>query len=172
MASRDVSDLRLHDLRTLSVVLRERNLTRAAELLDTTQPSISKILARLRDHFGDPLVIRNGHAMQLTPRAVEMTEPLRSLLVASDGLCAATPAFDPRTSERAFNLLVTDVGTIVFLPALLSRVAREGGRLTLRAVPLEFQAFRIEARIRRSRFGSGCFPWGTARPAAAAPLFQ
>jgi DNA-binding transcriptional LysR family regulator len=116
MASRDTSDLRLHDLRTLSVVLRERNLTRAAELLDTTQPSISKTLARLRDHFGDPLVIRNGRAMQLTPRAAEMTEQLRSLLVASDGLCAATPAFDPRTSERTFRLLVTDVGTIVFLP--------------------------------------------------------
>src|SRR6516165_4928612 len=93
MPSRDAIDLRLRDLRTLSVVLRERNLTRAAELLDTTQPSISKILARLRDHFGDPLVIRDGHAMQLTPRAVAMTEPLRNLLAASDGLCAATPAF-------------------------------------------------------------------------------
>src|SRR5580692_1284539 len=69
--------------------------------------------------------------MQLTLRAAGMTEQLRSLLVASDGLCAPTPAFDPRTSARAFRLLVTDVGTIVFLPALLSRVAREGGNLMI-----------------------------------------
>src|SRR5262249_21187024 len=99
MPSQDAIDLRLRDLRTLSVVLRERSLTRAAELLDTSQPSISKILSRLRGYFGDPLVIRNGQAMQLTPRAVAMTEPLRNLLAASDGLCAAAPAFDPRTTE-------------------------------------------------------------------------
>src|SRR5579871_4758088 len=103
----DARDIRLKDLRTLSVLLRERNLTRAAELLDTTQPSISKALARLRLHFGDPLVIRDGHAMRLTPRAVTMAEPLRNLLAASEGL-SATPAFDPATSERAFTLLVTD----------------------------------------------------------------
>jgi DNA-binding transcriptional LysR family regulator len=165
MAHRDVSDLRLHDLRTLSVLLRERNLTRAAELLDTTQPSISKILKRLRDHFGDPLVIRNGRAMQLTPRAAEMTEQLRSLLVASDGLCAATPAFDPRKSERAFRLLVTDVGTIVFLPALLSRVASDGGRITLRAVPLDSRHFalRITSSSWRQMSGMRRIMWPNMR---------
>ena len=158
MPFRDDSDLRLHDLRTLSVVLRERNLTRAAELLDTTQPAISKILARLRAHFGDPLVIRNGQAMQLTPRAVEMIEPLRNLLVASDGLCAATPAFDPRTSERAFKLLVTDVGTIVFLPPLLTRLASDGGRLTLRAVPLDSRHFEAKLESGEADLALGAFP--------------
>jgi DNA-binding transcriptional LysR family regulator len=158
MPFRDDSDLRLHDLRTLSVVLRERNLTRAAELLDTTQPAISKILARLRAHFGDPLVIRNGQAMQLTPRAVEMIEPLRNLLVATDGLCAATPAFDPRTSERAFKLLVTDVGTIVFLPPLLTRLASDGGRLTLRAVPLDSRHFEAKLESGEADLALGAFP--------------
>jgi DNA-binding transcriptional LysR family regulator len=158
MPFRDDSDLRLHDLRTLSVVLRERNLTRVAELLDTTQPAISKILARLRTHFGDPLVIRNGQAMQLTPRAVEMIEPLRYLLVASDGLCAVTPAFDPRTSERAFRLLVTDVGTIVFLPPLLTRLASDGGRLTLRAVPLDSRHFEAKLESGEADLALGAFP--------------
>jgi DNA-binding transcriptional LysR family regulator len=158
MPSRDAIDLRLRDLRTLSVLLRERNLTRAAELLDTTQPSISKILARLRDHFGDPLVIRNGHAMQLTPRAVAMTEPLRNLLAASDGLCAATPAFEPRTTERVFKLLVTDVGTIVFLPPLLTRIAGEGGRLGLRAVPLDSRHFESKLESGEADLALGAFP--------------
>ena len=152
------SDLRLHDLRTLSVVLRERNLTRVAELLDTTQPAISKILAKLRAHFGDPLVIRNGQAMQLTPRAVEMIEPLCNLLAASDGLCAAAPAFDPRTSERAFKLLVTDVGTIVFLPPLLTRLASDGGGLTLRAVPLDSRHFEAKLESGEADLALGAFP--------------
>lgn len=158
MPRRDDSDLRLHDLRTLSVILRERNLTRAAELLDSTQPAISKILARLRAHFGDPLVIRDGHGMQLTPRAIEMTQPLRSLLDASDGLCAATPSFDPSTSDRIFKLLVTDVGTIVFLPPLLTRVASEGGRLSLRAVPLDSRHFDSKLESGEADLALGAFP--------------
>jgi DNA-binding transcriptional LysR family regulator len=158
MSFRDDATLRLHDLKTLSVVLRERNLTRAAELLDTTQPAISKILARLRAHFGDPLVIRNGHAMQLTPKAVEMIESLRNLLVASDGLYAATPAFDPRTSERAFKLLVTDVGTIVFLPPLLTRLASNGERLSLRAVPFDSKHFEAKLESGEADLALGAFP--------------
>lgn len=58
------ADLRLRDLKVLSAALRERSLTRAAEALDTTQPSVSKVLSRLRAHFDDPLFVsqRLGHA--------------------------------------------------------------------------------------------------------------
>ena len=55
MTSTNDVDLRLRDFRVLSVVLRELSLTRAAEALETTQPSVSKVLARLRTHFDDPL---------------------------------------------------------------------------------------------------------------------
>ena len=158
MPSRDAIDLRLRDLRTLSVVLRERNLTRAAELLDTSQPSISKSLLRLRSHFGDPLVIRNGQAMQLTPRAIAMAEPLRNLLAASDGLRNTAPAFDPRTSQRVFNLLVTDVGTVVFLPPLLTRLANEGSRLTLRALPFDSRHFEMKLESGEADLALGAFP--------------
>jgi DNA-binding transcriptional LysR family regulator len=158
MPNRDAIDLRLRDLRTLSVVLRERNLTRAAELLDTSQPSISKSLSRLRSHFGDPLVIRNGQAMQLTPRATAMAEPLRSLLAASDDLCSAVPAFDPRTSARVFNLVVTDVGTVVFLPPLLTRIAKEGSRLSLRALPFDSRHFEMKLESGEADLALGAFP--------------
>jgi DNA-binding transcriptional LysR family regulator len=158
MPSRDAIDLRLRDLRTLNVVLRERNLTRAAELLDTSQPSISKSLSRLRNHFGDPLVIRNGQAMQLTPRAIAMAEPLRNLLAASDSLCNTAPAFDPRTSQRVFNLLVTDVGTVVFLPPLLTRLANEGSRLSLRALPFDSRHFEMKLESGEADLALGAFP--------------
>jgi DNA-binding transcriptional LysR family regulator len=162
MTSWNDADLRLRDLRTLNVILKERNLTRAAQTLGTTQPSVSKILARLRAQFGDPLVIRNGnagdgHAMQLTPRAAEMADPLRNLLVASDGLCATAP-FNPRTSGRVFNVLVTDVGTILFLPQLASRIAGEGGRLSVRAVPLDSRHFELKLESGEADLALGAFP--------------
>ena len=162
MTDRNDADLRLRDLRTLNVVLRERNLTRAAQTLGTTQPSVSKVLARLRAHFGDPLVIRNGnardgHAMQLTPRAAEMADPLRNLLVASDGLCASAPSFNPRTSDRVFKVLVTDVGAILFLPRLVSRIAGEG-RLGLRVVPLDSRHFELKLESGEADLALGAFP--------------
>jgi DNA-binding transcriptional LysR family regulator len=158
MTSWNIADLRLRDLWVLSVVLREHNLTRAAELLDTTQPSISKILARLREHFGDPLFIRDGNSMHPTPRALEIAGPLRNLLVASDSLRIAEPSFDARHSDRAFKLLVTDVGMIVFLPPLMSRMAREGSKLSLHAVPLGTRHFEATLESGEADLALGAFP--------------
>jgi DNA-binding transcriptional LysR family regulator len=67
-------------------VLGEHSLTRAAERLATSQPTISKVLARLRGQFQDPLLVRDGQAMRTTPRAQELVAPLRALLAAADGI--------------------------------------------------------------------------------------
>src|SRR5690349_1054107 len=68
--------VRLRDLRILEVMLGELSLTRAAERLATSQPTISKVLARLRGQFHDPLLVRDGQAMRPTPRAQELVAPL------------------------------------------------------------------------------------------------
>lgn len=150
--------LRLGDLKVLSVVLREHNLTRAAEVLDTTQPSISKVLARLRDHFADPLFIRNGNAMRPTSRALEIAEPLRGLLLATDSLRISQRSFDAPSSDRVFKLLVTDVGMIVFLPPLMSRMAREGPKLSLHAVPFDSRHFALKLESGEADLALGAFP--------------
>jgi DNA-binding transcriptional LysR family regulator len=152
------SDLRLRDLRVLSAVLTERNLTRVAEMLDTSQPSISKVLARLRAHFGDPLVIRNGPEMRPTPRAIEMMDRLNGFLLASDQLAPPTPSFDPLTSDRVFKLLVTDVGTLLFLPPLVSRIANAGPRLGLRALPFDSRHFALKLETGEADLAIGAFP--------------
>lgn len=60
--------------------------------------------------------------------------------------------------ERTFMLLVTDVGTIVFLPPLLTRFAREAGRLTLRAVPLDSRHFEAKLESGEADLALGAFP--------------
>ena len=135
------ADLSLRDLRVLDVLLRERSLTRAAEQLGTTQPSISKVLARLRTRFGDPLLTRSGQEMHPTPRALEIERPLRGLLLSADVLDRSTPAFAPATSDRTFKLLLSDVGMVIFLPPLTRRLAQEGARLRVHAVPLDSRHF-------------------------------
>jgi DNA-binding transcriptional LysR family regulator len=157
MAEWNDADFRLSDLRVLSVVLRERSLTRAAEVLDTTQPSISKVLTRLRVQFGDPLLVRNGQAMNPTAKALEITGPLRGLLVAADILRVATPSFDPRSSDRVFKLLVSDVGMVRFLPPLMSRIADQAPRLRLDAVPLDSRHFEAKLEAGEADLALGAF---------------
>jgi DNA-binding transcriptional LysR family regulator len=136
------STLQLRDLRLLQVMLSETSLTRAAAVLDTTQPTLSKALARLRVHFDDPLLVRDGQTMRPTPRGTEILTPLRNLLSAADGLShPATTPFAPRSSDRRFGLLVSDVGMMRFLPTLTAHLAAVGPRLKLEALPLDARNF-------------------------------
>src|SRR6185437_8408050 len=100
--------LKLAELHVLATLLRERSISRTADLLGTTQPAISKVLGHLREQFADPLFVRNGHAMQPTTRALDLSQRLSTLLAAADDLRAAAAAFDPARSDRQFNLLLTD----------------------------------------------------------------
>jgi DNA-binding transcriptional LysR family regulator len=158
MTDRNDTDLRLRDLKVLNTILLERSLTRAAEVLDTSQPSISKILARLRRHFNDPLFIRSGSAMHPTARALEIAEPLRNVLVASDSLRASTMSFDAIQSNRIFGLLLTDVGMVLFLPTLVSEVSKQGPTLRLRAVPYDSKHFASKLEGGEADLALGAFP--------------
>ena len=136
MADIASSELNLRELRILHALLHERSITRTAELLATTQPGISKVLRHLRAQFGDPLFVRNGHAMQPTAKALEIADQVRTLLGVADSLRASATAFDPVRSDRTFSLLLTDVGMIRFLPPLIAHVAAIAPRVNIRAMPL------------------------------------
>lgn len=145
MPNENDPELQLRDLRLLQVMLSEGSLTRAAALLDTTQPTLSKALARLRAHFDDPLLVRDGQMMRPTPKGAEILTPLRNLLSAADSLSdPATAPFDPQSSHRQFRLLLSDVGMIRFLPPLTAQLAAVGPRLKLEALPLDARNFEAK----------------------------
>lgn len=139
------TDISLRHLQTLSLLLEVGSLTQAARILGVSQPTVSKTLARLRVHFADPLLVRVGAAMHPTPKAMALARPLRDLLTASDSLRASTRVFDPATSQREFTCLVTEVGMIQFIPALMRRLEQAGPGLSLRALQLDSRP--IESRL-------------------------
>src|ERR1700749_3721281 len=125
MAKLASGEMDLRELRVLNVLLRECSIARTAQALETTQPAISKTLRSLRDQFADPLIVRNGHAMQPTAKALGMAVQLRALLDAAGGRRSEVAAFDARTPDRTFSLLLTDVGMVRFLPPLVAAVAAD-----------------------------------------------
>jgi DNA-binding transcriptional LysR family regulator len=164
-------DIGLRDLRVLSVLLRERNLTRAAELLGTTQPSVSKVLARLRAHFDDRLFVWAGRSMQPTRRARQIAKPLQDVLVGFDALTVSTAPFDPAVSAREFRLLLTDVGMIIFLPRLTEHVRKAGADLQLNVMPFDVRHVSSLLESSEADLAIGDLP-GAARGLRRQRLYQ
>src|SRR5690242_17340543 len=88
----------------LDAILTYQNVTRASERLCLSQSATSGILSRLREHFEDELLVRNGRRMALTPLAQELAMPLRAILSDTEKLLSMKSAFDPATSDRQFTI--------------------------------------------------------------------
>lgn len=158
MTKRVFSEIDLGELRVLDTLLREGSITRAAQVLESSQPAVSRILRRLRARFADPLVVRDGRGVQPTARAIEMAGQVRSLLETADGLRRDRASFDARTSDRQFSLLLTDVGMVRFLPPLITAMTARAPFARIRAVPLDSRHFELKLETGEADLALGAFP--------------
>ncbi len=115
----------LNLLIALDTLLREKNITRAAEKVFVSQPAMSAALHRLRDYFGDPLLVRVGRDMELSPRALSLVEPVREVLLLIQTTLGTQPTFTAATTQREFTVIVSEEAVPGLLPAILERVSTE-----------------------------------------------
>lgn len=118
----ELKDLDLNLLRVLAVLLRERNVSRAADELGMTQPGMSNALSRLRTVLGDPILLRTGRGMMPTPYAENIVDGLNETMQQLQDLLNMKVAFDPLTSTRDFTLALTDIGEVDYLPDLMNAI--------------------------------------------------
>lgn len=115
----------LNLLIALDVLLREKNVTRAAERVHLSQPAMSAALHKLREYFDDPLLVRVGREMELTPKGLSLTEPVRDALHRIQSALGTQPAFSPSRAQREFTIIVSEEAVPGFLPAILRRIVSE-----------------------------------------------
>jgi DNA-binding transcriptional LysR family regulator len=111
----------LNLLAVLGALLEHRNVTRAGERLRLSQPTMSGALARLRQHFGDDLLVRSGREYQLTPLASGLLPAVREALGQVERTLSVPAEFDPATSGRRFSIAIS-AQSILALSGLLARV--------------------------------------------------
>lgn len=121
----DTSRLDLNLLAALDVLLRERNVTRAAKKLGITQSAMSHKLKRLREELGDPLFVTAPGGLVPTARAESLEEPLRRALQDVAAAVRASAPFDPRTAERDVRVACVDAIELTLLPDILARLATD-----------------------------------------------
>ncbi len=130
-------------IRPLRVLLEERSVTRAAERLHMSQPSMSVALSRLRAHYDDQLLIRRGNSHELTPLAERLLGSLPSAMAEVEHVFRLQSKFNPVTSTRTFAIAGIDAA-----------IARIGANLT-GIVSREAANVRIEFPAADSRLVNG-----------------
>lgn len=116
----NLSQIDLNLLVYLDTLLRERNVTRAAQKLSMSQPALSSGLRRLRELFNDPLLIRTSEGMVPTERALELEPQLREILTHIEKAVEPGSGFNAKTSDRVFRIMASDYAEQTLMPKLLS----------------------------------------------------
>ncbi|MDO6409693.1 LysR family transcriptional regulator [Pantoea phytobeneficialis] len=115
----NIGALDLNLLLTLDVLLAELNVTRAAQRLNLSQPSVSAQLARLRSIFNDPLLLPGPRGMLPTSRAEALREPLRLALESLQRAIAPPQAFEPDKANLTWRIAATDyMSSAIMLPVI------------------------------------------------------
>lgn len=124
----------------LDTLLEERNVTKASERLHIGQSGASAALKRLREHFGDELLVQVGRQMVLTPLAQTLVEPVREALLQVRAALARKPAFDPSTEVRKFVICASDYVTTVLMADVIQHIAVQAPMVTIevRSPPKDF----------------------------------
>jgi DNA-binding transcriptional LysR family regulator len=130
----NLAALDLNLLVALDALLLEANVSRAAVRIGLSQPAASHALQRLRDLIGDPLLVRNGARMELTPRAQALRGPLAQALDQVRGLFIPDD-FDAARSERQFRLMMPDLAVELLMPPLMEKITKLAPHLRIDVVP-------------------------------------
>ena len=130
----ELSDIDLNQLVLFQQLMVERGVSKVAEKMGLTQPAVSNTLAKLRRQFGDDLFVRTPTGMMPTPFAEQLAEPIGYALGMIHSGLNQHSRFDPATVRRSVAIGMTDIGEIVFLPALVERLRQDAPGLSLSTV--------------------------------------
>lgn len=140
--------LDLNLLAAFSALMGERSVSGAARRLNLSQPALSAALARLREHFGDELLVLEGRRMFPTPLAESLAPQVEEALHVVGAMLDGSGAFDPATSTRTFRIAASDYVVMVLIRPFVRRLGRIAPRVR---IAVELPGERTPARLEEGR---------------------
>jgi len=153
-----IKDIDLNLLRVFDAVYRTRNVSRAAETLDLTQPAVSQGLTRLRLLVKDPLFIRASGGVQPSPRADRLAPAVRTALGTLEQALGESVQFDPLQSQKTFRIHMSDIGEGRFLPDLMAALRERAPGVRVETLPLPVSSIADALDNGRTDFALGFLP--------------
>src|SRR3546814_17081338 len=121
-------------LTVFEAIMRTKSVSLAAETLDVPQPTLSRYLKQLRDHFGNQLFVRTRTGLEPTSIAISSAPAVSQALALYRTRLSGEPSFDPLTSDRDFPIAASDVGHLLVLPRMLDWVREMAPNVRFKAV--------------------------------------
>ncbi|WP_027258281.1 LysR family transcriptional regulator [Leisingera aquimarina] len=138
----DLASMDFRVLRFLRLLLQTGSVTRSAELLEISQPAASRILARIRDLTGDPLLIRTQAGYQLTDHALSLQAPVLDAINSIEAVFQP-PHFSPENSRHCFRIAATDYAAACVIGPLMDRLAKTAPHIQANVTPLVPNSFSM-----------------------------
>ncbi len=136
-------DLQL--LECFDTLMRERNVSRAAERMGLSQSAMSETLARLRDRFDDPLLVRGREGMQPTPRALELAPKVHDIVARLRELSSGPEEFEADACSTRFRLTTSDYTQFLLMPRLVEKLTAVAPLVSVDVLPVNIR--RVEEAL-------------------------
>jgi DNA-binding transcriptional LysR family regulator len=165
-------NLRQFDLNlliALDTLLKERNVTRAAERLHLSQPAMSGMLSRLRHAFGDELLVRVGRNLEPTEFAAGIADRVHRTVLELEDLLDASRPFVPATDSRAFRISASDYAVLLLFGPLMQRLRDLAPKMAVHFVRLDAS---LGERLANDEVDFGILPAQFEQAAPSTPLFD
>ena len=154
----ELSDIDLNQLVLFQKLMVEQSVSKVAEKMGLTQPAVSNTLAKLRRQFGDDLFVRTPTGMMPTPLAEQLAEPIGYALGMIHSGLNQHSRFDPARAKREVTVGMTDIGEIVFLPALVEHLRQAAPGISLSTVRTTATSLRDDMESGRVDLAIGPLP--------------
>jgi DNA-binding transcriptional LysR family regulator len=154
----------------LDALLETKSVTKASERLHLGASATSSALGRLREMFGDELLVQVGRRLELTPLAESLREPVRDILLRSQAALSIKTGFDPASEERCFTFNASDYMTTVLLGLVARRLEAAAPGISIDVLGL---GDNPRERLERGDVDFAIYPEKERSPDhPSAPLFE
>jgi DNA-binding transcriptional LysR family regulator len=162
MAFTNLRNVDLNLLLIFETVFAAGSISGAAQQLSLTQPAVSNALARLREHFDDPLFVREGRGVKPTSRSQQMIEPVREALQLIRRQFDGDHVIDLATYKRHFRVVVIDPLEALMMPGLLREITRRAPHIVVENRPPTLT--NLAAEIVAGTIDLACYTYPSSTP--------
>ena len=166
----NLANLDLNLLVSLEVLLEECHVTRAAERLNMSQPTMSRTLARLRKMFDDPLLVQSPNGYLKSPRAEGLAPRIAGALSAIQ-MALANPDFEPADESGNFRICTRDYSEVLVIPTLMKLLNEAAPKLKLEVIPASIYSM-TKVQDGTADVSLGVLPVGPIKNCVVEPLFE
>ncbi len=135
----NLRQLDMNLLLVLKVLLEECNTRRAAEILNLSQPAISRALGRLRENFNDELFVRSRYGLTPTAKAIELKVGLLPAIESLEHALSPQDSFSPNQLEGTITVAMNGFIANAYSATLCKQMLEQAPNVQLNVVSWDNQ---------------------------------